>query len=165
MNRVVVFSILAALAASTTGCASAHYVSKQSDSGVVAIPSNNDYWPFHYRQEAEALIRQHVGPDYEIVEERQVVTGMRTTNNEQTQRDLIMNKKQTNVVGERESTTGTVTSSDVTEWQITYRRRYSPTIGDTRNHGTTSGLVPSVLPAGGTTPMQPAANTATPRQP
>ena len=157
MSRVVVLSVAVGLVACMTGCTSAHYVSKQGDSGVVAIPSNSDSWPFHYRQEAEALMRQHDGPDYEIVDEREVVTGVRVTNSEQTQRDQTPNKKQPNLPGERVTTTGTVTTSNTTEWQITYCRRSAPAVNDFSLRGT-GGMVPPVQPAGGTVPVQPGMN-------
>jgi hypothetical protein len=144
MRRIVGVSIVMGLAACPMGCASAHYVSKQGDTGVIAIPSNSDAWPFHYRQEALQLIQQHVGPNYEIVDEHQVVTGVKVTNNEQTQRDLTPNKRQPNMPGERETTTGTVSATNVTEWQITYRR-------------VAGAGVPSVMPAAGTVPVPPGA--------
>jgi hypothetical protein len=148
VSRFVVLSMIVC-AACTTGCTSAHYVSKQADSGVVAIPSNTNAWPFHYRQEADELIRQHVGPDYEIVDERQVVTGVRVANNQQTQRDQTPNKKNPNMPGERVSTTDTTTTSNVTEWRITYARRGSTVVMDALPRPDLNGAAPGVQPAGG----------------
>ncbi len=154
VSRVLVLLIVGGLTTCSVGCQSARYVSRQSDSGVIAIPSNSNSWPFHYRQEAETLIRQHVGPDYEIVDEREVVTGTRVTNDEHTQRDLTPNKKQPNMPGERIATTGTATSSNVSEWQITYKKRQPfMNIGNARTPVTNSPT--GVQPAGGTAPPGP----------
>jgi hypothetical protein len=157
MRRLVGLVVVAGLASGSFGCATAHYVSKQPDGGVVAIPANTNMWPFKYRDEADALIRRHVGPDFEIVGEQQVVTGTRVTNSEQTQKDLVYNKKRPDQpAGEVDTKTGTTTASNTTEWQITYRRRYNPAAA------AGPGVVPSVLPSGGTVPAQPAAGVVPP---
>ena len=103
------------------------------------------------------MIRQHVGADYEIVDEREVVTGARVTNNEQTQHDFTPNKKQPNLPGERVTTNGTVTSNNISEWQITYKKRQPfMNIGNARGPGTNSPV--GVQPAGGTAPTGPGVN-------
>jgi hypothetical protein len=147
--RRVIGLVVAGLAAGSFGCATAHSISKQPDGGVVAIPANTNMWPFKYRDEAEAMIRAHVGPDYEIVDERQVVTGVRVTNNEETRRDPIVNKKRPDrPAGEVETTTDSTTATNQTEWQITYRRKYNPAAGvvGAGSVQPAGGLVPSVGP-------------------
>lgn len=151
MCRRIVLLIVMGCVTGSMGCASARYVSKQGDSGVIAIPANTDTWPFHYRQEGESLIRQHVGADYEIVDEREVVTGSRVTNNQQTQSELVPNKRQPNAPGERTVTSGTVNSTNTTEWQIAYKRRTSGGAGAV----TGNAPAPAILPTGGTQPATP----------
>jgi hypothetical protein len=146
MNRIVALLVLAALAAGNTGCSTAHYVVKDADSGVVAIPANSDSWPFHYLQDAKALIRQHVGPDFEIVREYSAVTGNQVSNQERTQRQQLPNKRNPNLPGEVDVTTGTTTSNQVTEWRIEYRRRSGV--------GPIAGVPPPITPADGILPVR-----------
>ncbi|MDY3552282.1 hypothetical protein R5W24_001362 [Gemmata sp. JC717] len=143
MGRTVAIVFVLGCVTNLMGCASARYVSKQGDSGVVAIPSNTNSPPFRYRQEAEELMRKHVGPDFEIVDEREVVTGSRVMNNQETQTQMTPNKKQPNMPGERISTNGMVTSTNTTEYQITYRKR-----------GATGGGASTIQPAGGAVPAR-----------
>ena len=149
MGRGIVLGLLALLPAAVAGCNSARYVVQQPDGGIVAIPSNTNMWPFKHRDSAEELIRQHVGPNFEIIDQRQIVTGSTTTNVEQTHRDPIYNKKLPNVPGERETTTGTLTTSQNTEWQITYRRKFGPVVADQPSGGKPPGVSPasSVVPS------------------
>lgn len=101
---------VAALVAGLSGCASpAKEISfdPQTGSGVVAIPANSDAWPTFNRQQAVALIQKRVGPNFDIVEEGQVVTGKQTVNNQQTTGDQAF---------------GTTTTTDVTEYRIAYRK-------------------------------------------
>ena len=162
MKRGITFALLGVLAAAG-GCGSpAQFVEKRPDSGTVAIPDNTNTWPMYNRREALALIQQHVGPNYEIIDERKVVTGQSTRNEQQTNTEQTQNKRNPNLTGERQTTTGIVTTQDITQWQITYRQKFvpNPSVGDISNRGTTNGLtpaggpgagvVPSVLPAGGT---------------
>jgi hypothetical protein len=78
MNRVAIGVVV--MVAGLSGCAGqAKIIQKGPDAGVVAIPENTNVWPTHYRDAAEALIKQHIGPSYMIVEEREVVTGGNNT--------------------------------------------------------------------------------------
>lgn len=102
---------VAAAVAGLSGCASpAKEISfdPQTGSGVVAIPSNTDAWPTYNYTHAKELIQKRVGPNFEVVEEGQVVTGQQTVNNQQVTGDLAW---------------GATTTSDVTEWRIAYRKR------------------------------------------
>jgi hypothetical protein len=152
MTRVT-FGVLAVLAG-LSGCASpAKYVSKDSQtaSGVVAIPANTDTWPTYNRRAALALIEKHVGPNFEIIEEREVATGQRTTNNQQVNGNQAF---------------GETTTQDVTEWRIAYRKKSGPPTGITPVGGMqpvrlpggagavqpAGGLVPSMAPGAGVIP-------------
>ncbi len=162
MKRGITFALLGVLAAAG-GCGSpAQFVEKRTDSGTVSISDNTNYWPNYNRREALALIQQHVGPNYEIIDERKVVTGQSTRNEQQTNTEMTQNRRNPNLPGERQTTTGSVTTQDLTQWQITYRKL--PAVGDYPAPGVTpaggairtgrpgAGVVPSVLPAGGPQP-------------
>lgn len=156
MKRAGVSAVLLALALAG-GCASpAKYVEKRGDAGVVAIPANTDTWPNHNRTAALALIQKHVGANFEILEEREVVVGQATSNNQQVNTEQTVNRELPFILpAEKQTTTSTTTQRDLTEWRIVYRRvepskaRPEPFINDI-NSASASGLVPSVLPAGGT---------------
>ena len=86
-----------------------------------------------------ALIRKHVGPNFEIVEEREVATGKTTVNNEQVNNDKAFNKQTIN---------NTMTTQDVNEWRITYRKKAGP--APIINDGNVRGLPNGRGPVGGT---------------
>jgi hypothetical protein len=119
MTRV--FLGVAALVASLSGCTSAQVVSKDPTTGigVVSIPENTDVWPTHYRQAALALIEKDTGPNPEryIIQEGVVVVGKKTNNNQQVNSDPSFN---------RQTVMATTTTTDVTQYQITYRKRAMP---------------------------------------
>jgi len=74
MNRVAIGVVV--MVAGLSGCAGqAKIIQKGPDAGIVAIPENTNVWPTHYRDAAEALIKQHIGPSFMVVDEREVVTG------------------------------------------------------------------------------------------
>lgn len=107
MKRILF--VVAAMVVGLSGCASpARYVEMQSDSGVVAIPANTDVWPTFYRTRALEKIQEHVGPNYEIIDQRQVTTGQTTVNNQQV-----------NATG----VSGVTTTQETTEWRIAYRKK------------------------------------------
>lgn len=139
MRRSLVFVVLLA-----AGCAGpARYVSKQGAEGVVSVPDDSNRWPHYYRNQAVDLIEKHVGPDYEIVKEEQVVTGQVTKNDQNIDRE-----EQPHIIPwmsrERERVTNTATTTDVTEWRITYRKRNGPSVGAS-----------AVVPAGGAVALPP----------
>ena len=102
------------LAVSMVGCNDARYVYHGDDEGIIAIPARSNEFPAYYLQNAEELIVQHVGPDYEVVEEREVSKGVQET-------------AQTNMQPGIEQTTHT--SKNLTEWQIRYRRKSGVSVG------------------------------------
>src|SRR5262249_38773492 len=58
------------------GCMSpARYVSVTNDGGIVAIPSNTNYWPTHNRDAAEDLMRKKCPEGYVIDREEEIVVG------------------------------------------------------------------------------------------
>jgi len=58
------------------GCASsARLVKWDQDGGIVAIPSNTNYWPNRYREQAEDLMQKKCPKGYEIVREEEVAVG------------------------------------------------------------------------------------------
>ncbi len=169
MKRGVAFVLLGMIGVAG-GCASpAHYVEQKGDSGVVAIPDNSNAWPNYNMRAAKELMAKHVGPNYEIVDQYQVKTGQTTRNDQQTNTELTPNRRNPNLPGEHQTTTGVTTTQDTTEWRIVYRRVAAPVnydqpyggvpgtglapAGGTTAQGPPVGTVPSVLPAGGTVPV------------
>jgi hypothetical protein len=169
MKRVGVCALLLSLSAAG-GCASpARYVEKTGDSGVIAIPNNTDAWPGYNMRAAKELIQKHVGANYEIIDQREVVTGQATTNNQQVNTEQTVNRSLPFLPAEKQTITNNTTQRDLTEWRIWYRRattyRPEPFIGDINTNGLApaggaprapggppAGTVPSVLPAGGPAP-------------
>lgn len=85
MRRFGVLVIVAATAAG--GCASpARYVERKADSGIVAVLAHSDD-----RGEALKLIEKHVGPNYEIIDERTVPTGRTARTNPRMDTDHTLN--------------------------------------------------------------------------
>jgi hypothetical protein len=137
MNRLLLAGV--ALVAGLSGCASpARYIERSGDTGVIAIPANTDSFPNYNRSEALALIHKHVGPNFEILEEREVATGKRTQNDQQMHEDLFNAQHVQN----------TTTTQDLTEWRIAYRKKSPGSIG-------TGAFGSSVTPASGMQPRSP----------
>lgn len=106
---------VAAVTAGLSGCATpARDISWDplSGTGVVAIPDNSNTFPTYYRNEALALIEKHVGPNYEIVEEREVPIGQTTLNNHHVNNESML---------------GITTTKNLTEYHIAYRKKTLPT--------------------------------------
>lgn len=165
MTRGSVGALVVCLAAAG-GCASpAKYVEKKGDTGIVSIPNNTDSWPSYNKRAAHELIQKHVGTHYEILEERDVVVGQSTTNNQQVNTEQTVNRSIPFLPAEKQTITNNTTSRDITEWRIWYRRIDPPRPGI--NGGPVPGrddlapagarqpanpMIPSVLPAGGPPP-------------
>jgi hypothetical protein len=147
MNRILL--TVAVVVSGLSGCASpARYVEKSGDVGVIAIPANTDAWPTHYRSEAFALIERHVGPNFEIVEEKEVPVGTRTNNNQQVKREQTFNSTMPFLPAEKDTVTNTTSTHDITEWRIAYRRKVvaNPAVGDINHLGQAGGLTPYTAP-------------------
>ena len=103
------------------GCQAARVVSRTSDGGVIAIPANNDLWPFHFRSKAESLIAKQCPEGYVIEDEEEVVVGQTTT----VHQDQASNTNQ--ITKHASFTTGasttTASTSDQKEWRIHYRKK------------------------------------------
>ncbi len=149
MKRGIVSAVVLALAAAGGCAAPAKYVEKRGNSGIVAIPDNTDVWPTHNRREALALIQKHVGYNYEIVEERAVVVGQSTHNNQQVNTEDTFNREIPFLPAQKQTISNTTTQRDITEWQIVYRRKDPPAAvpGLTPAGGPAAGIVPDVRPA------------------
>lgn len=150
MNRVLVI-VAAAAVCGSSGCASARYVEKNGDSGIIAIPSNADFWPIKHRTAALQLIEKHVGAGYEIVEEKEVVTGVTTHHNQEVKREPTFNSEIPFLEAEKQTVTNSTTSTDRTEWRIAYRRRGPAPLG-LAPIGTIQPAG-AVVPAGGKQPV------------
>lgn len=162
MKRGCVTALVLALALAG-GCASpAKYIEKQRDAGVVAIPNNSDAWPSYNRRAALELIQKHVGPNYEILEEREVVVGQSTHNNQQVHSEQTFNREIPFLPAEKQTINNTTTQQDITQWRIVYRRADAPRsfappqpgTGVAPAGGPSAGVVPSVMPAGATAPVR-----------
>ena len=109
-----------------SGCGSARYVVQDPQGGIVAIPSNSNYWPTHYRDGAEKLMRQKCPAGYIIDREEEVVVGQTTTGSTRTDTNSY------DVGRRRFAPAGTVTVSDTrhttntkdqTEYRITFHAK------------------------------------------
>ncbi len=129
------------------GCAApAKYIERKSDSGIVAVPDNTDTWPNYNRRAAMELIQKHVGSNYEIVEEKLVVTGHTIQNNRNVNTEPIVNPRNPALVGERQTVTNNTTQQEITQWQISYRKKPPfPTPRDLISQES-----PGVIPVSGT---------------
>lgn len=151
MKRFGSLLLVAALSAGGGCASSAKYIEKRPDSGVVAAPDDSDAWPNHNKSNLLKLIEQHVGPNYEIVDQRTVRTG-RQTHSSLPDTNETLNPRRPGSPGYQSSTHAT-SLPDASEYRITYRRKSGPQVGDVGTGGA-SGLVP----AGGIAqpPTQPA---------
>jgi hypothetical protein len=133
----------ALLLAAATGCGStARLVNGTPDGGVVAIPSNSNYWPMKYRDDADKMMAQRCPNGYEIVSEGEVVVGQTATTNENVDHRTPTNSNSRYRV-DQTTTQMTTTTSDKTEYRITFRAK--PAAGTPTNAAIvpTSAVVPS----------------------
>jgi len=105
-----------------TGCSSARYVSRDQQQGVIAIPSTST-WPVDHREKAMELMQAHFPNGYVIEKEEEVVIGTETQNRTDVHAHEIGDS---NIFLGGETTHTTTT--DRTEWRITYRRANSPRV-------------------------------------
>lgn len=133
--------MFAAAVLATVGCASARVVSRNADEGIVALADNSDSWPAYHRTKARKLIEEHVGPGYEIIEEKEVTVGYTTTQNSQVTSEPTFGTIPF-LPAEKQTTLTTSTQTPQKEWQIHYRRRSTPS----GTAGTGIPAPPSVSP-------------------
>ncbi|MBA4190632.1 MAG: hypothetical protein C0467_21815 [Planctomycetaceae bacterium] len=159
-----------ALLASLSGCASsARYVEQGTESGVVAIPTNTDAWPSYNRTEAISLIQKHLGSNYEIVEEREVVTSRHTYQDRHANTEHVRDPNRIAASQPIDQKQDRPITHDITEWRIVYRKADAGEIGGKSTTGNiqqtqyqsgsaptgvvhAGGIVPSVAPGGGVVP-------------
>lgn len=124
---VVVASVAVGLG---SGCANApRYVHKAGDEGIVAIADRSDSWPSYHLTNAKKLIEAHVGPQYDILEEKEVITGNVTQHQQHVNRDTAVNPLVPFLQAEQQQVTTTSTTMPTKEWHIHYRRRQGVPVG------------------------------------
>jgi hypothetical protein len=111
----------ALLLVAVTGCGSARLIHGTPDGGVVAIPSNSNYWPMKYRDEAEKLMAKRCPNGYVVVEEGEVVVGKKASTSEAIDRTGPGKdaSRQTDVT----TVSRVTTVRDETEYRITFHAR------------------------------------------
>jgi hypothetical protein len=100
----------------TGGCASARYIVKDPDGGIVGIPSNTK----KNREKAVALMQQHFPAGYVIEREEETVIGQTTHHHVNHGTTIEGDKNRTTEAGQTHATETTVAN---TEYRIFYRRR------------------------------------------
>jgi hypothetical protein len=152
MSSIRMLAPATLLLAAAVGCgSSARLINGSPDGGVVAIPSNSNYWPLKYRDEAEKLMAQRCPNGYEIVSEQEVVVGKTSTTNENVDRRSPTSSR---YKVEQTSTSTTTSVNDQTEYRITFRARQqqsavmqtSGTVPVTPPSSPLGGLPPRPLP-------------------
>jgi hypothetical protein len=144
--------------AALSGCGDARFVAQDQYGGVVAIPYNNNYWPMHYREEAEKLMAQKCPQGYVIDHEEEVVIGQTTTAGTSTDtRNYDLPGGNRSPAGSLTSTTTnrSVSVQDKTEYRITFHAKNAapaPTVIQTGARVVVPpmapGLPPTPVPAG-----------------
>lgn len=114
--RLVLSAAACLVVAISGGCGSARMVQSTPDGGIVAIPSNSNYWPVRYRDDADKLMAQRCPNGYDIVKEEEVVIGKKKTTSNSFEREPLG-------ILERSTSKTTTTMSDETEYRITFRAR------------------------------------------
>jgi hypothetical protein len=113
--------------------------------GVVAIPHNDDTWPEHNREHAEALMKEKCPRGYTVVSEEEVVVGQ--VQHTQANSDHI-------APGLRRTTESTSTE-DKKEFRITFRSADAPAPVVTAPVRQTGAIVPLNPPPPGGLPVSP----------
>ena len=150
MRRALVIVVLVA-----AGCQSPRVVQRTPDEGIIALPANTDGWPSYHQSAAKKMIQAHLGPNYEVVEEKEVTTGYTTTNLQDKQSELTMHSSVPFLPASRETTTTKTVATPQKEWQIHYRRVMPrPAAGLAANPaaGVVTTAYVSGQPAAGATP-------------
>lgn len=108
-----------------TGCASttARPILRERDGGVVAIPDNSNRFPDFNRSQAEKVIREHVGKNFEIVREEEYVIGPVTTSETNFTKRPALGW----LIPWRWNDEATTTSTSATRNQTEYRLHYRKT--------------------------------------
>jgi len=162
MKRLLLLAA-AVVAAAGAGCTNARYVQKTSDEGVIAVSDRTDAFPSYNYTNARKLIAEHVGTDYEIVEEREVSAGTATTTAQNTTNEATFNSQVPFLPADKQTTTTTTTAKNLTELHIRYRKRMPGTsVSPPVQIQQTGGKVPAtVAPAAMTGGLPPPDMTGT----
>jgi hypothetical protein len=123
-NRLMLAAV--AISCGIAGCAGPRFVAQDQFGGVIALPSNSDYWPTHYRSKAEQMMASKCPQGYVIEHEEEVVVGQTTTarasTDSQTQ-DVPGRKRRSDLQLTTTETTHTAVTQDVTEYRIAFRAK------------------------------------------
>jgi hypothetical protein len=132
-----------------TGCGTARVVSRDSYGGVVAMPENNNNWPYRYRDKAIELIKDDCPHGYVIAKEEEVVIGTMTTDHTPSE------------------STHTTETRNRTEYRIYYKKASEPrTVVVPPLRVPVASLQPvAPAPRASTLPPQPLPATSLPPQP
>jgi hypothetical protein len=154
MLRTLIPLAAAAAVFGSTGCTStARYVDRTPTGGVVAVPD------YQHRDDAIDLIKDHVGPKYVILDEREEQTGKTVTATTDTKSDKsVMVKFLALFSANGETGKTTTTTGPVTEYRIYYQKAGVPmSAGGPQQPGTviqTQYLSPGTTPAAGPTSIR-----------
>ncbi|MGB7326356.1 MAG: hypothetical protein WBD31_15900 [Rubripirellula sp.] len=116
MDRRFVFATAMSVLCGLSGCSSARYVFKDPEVGVVAMPSNNE----RNREKAIELMQQHFPDGYVIDREEETVIGLVTHEHI---RNHASSQDQERGEAHIRTAHATATTTDKTEYRITYRRQ------------------------------------------
>jgi hypothetical protein len=158
MNRCLVLAAVVA----ATGCSSARYVQRGVDEGIVAVPDRSNTWPTYNNDKALTLIKEHVGPDYEIVEEwvsKSGGTGVPSGNGLKPMRDPATGTQfifQSN--DPRSAGAPATDQAEATELFIRYRRRAAGGGDWLPSAAATASATPRLHSPGPATGVRPASN-------
>jgi hypothetical protein len=134
------------LALGSVGCTGPRIISQDQYGGVIAMPSNSNYWPTYYRSKAEEMMAKKCPQGFHIEHEEEVVVGQsvtnRNTSDTQTQ-DIPGRKNRSDLQVTTTESTHTTTAHDLTEYRITFRANTAPGMSMTPPSGM------SVVPASG----------------
>jgi hypothetical protein len=147
---VTVAALCAGLTAGLCGCNNARLVRWDGGTGVVAIPRNDDSWPEHNREHAEAVMKEKCPRGYVIVDEQEVVTGQVQHTQVNSDRSGNPTLASLHLDTVKTQTNQTTTVEDRKEWRITFRSADAP---------------PGVIQTGGAFPMNPPPPPGLPSQP
>jgi hypothetical protein len=99
------------------GCGSAHYVSQDAKSGIIAIPYNTNTWPSYYHDEAEKMMKAKCPSGYVIDMEGPVLIGSAATEAASRTTD------KTNVMSQPNWALQHPPAVEETEWQIKFHAK------------------------------------------
>src|SRR5207244_3199008 len=107
------------LALGLTGCAGPRFVSQDQFGGVIAMPSNSDDWPTHYRTKAEQMMARKCPQGYVVVHEEEVIVGQSTVGRDDsdTRTRDIPGRHHSDLEVTSTETTHSTTTPDITDWR------------------------------------------------